>query len=64
MYEFKGKGLVGGLFNRQVLISLIICLLGSTSQFAQSLDFIDLRVTCVQVLYCLVPAFFLMLMLN
>ena len=64
MYEFKGKRLIGSLLNRQFLISLIICLLGRTSQFAQSLYFISLRVACVQDLYCLVPAFFLILMLN
>ena len=64
MYEFKGKRLIGSLLNRKVLVSLIICLLGRTSQLAQPLDLISLRVSCVQDLYCLVPAFFLMLILN
>lgn len=48
---------------RSVLIILIISLLAYANQSAKSLDTIA-RDTCVQVSYCLAPAFFLIGILN
>ena len=49
---------------RSVLIILIISLLAYANQSAKSLDTIASRDTCVQVIYCLAPAFFLIGILN
>lgn len=49
---------------RSVLIILIISLLAYANQSAKSLDTIASRDLCVQVSYCLAPAFFLIGILN
>lgn len=49
---------------RSVLIILIISLLAYANQSAKSPDMIASRDTCVQVIYCLSPAFFLIGILN
>lgn len=60
----EGKLLSGGLSMCRILVILIVSLLAYTKQPAKALDVISSRVFCVQVLYCLAPAFFLIGILN
>ena len=55
---------LGDLSEYRLLITFEISLLRDTKQPAKTRYRIYLRVFCMQVLYCLVPAFFLMGMLN
>ena len=62
--ELQSERFSGNLYSCRVIAPLVISLLAYASQFAQPLNRIILRGLCVQVVYCLAPAFFLMLTLN
>lgn len=54
----------GRLCQSGIVIVLVIGLLAYANQSAKTLDMIASRVLCVQVIYCLAPAFFLIGILN
>lgn len=60
----KGKLLAGGLGMCCVFIVLVVSLLTYTKQLAETPDTVASGVLCVQVPYCLAPAFFLIGILN
>ena len=59
-----GKLLTCNPLKKTVLVILVISLLREVKQLAETLYLITARVFCMQVLYCLAPAFFRMEMLN
>ena len=60
VYERNSELLLGNSLEYTVFVVLVIGLLRHTKQRAETLHLIMLRVCCIQVLYCLVPAFFLL----
>lgn len=60
VYERNSELLLGNSLEYTVFVVLVIGLLRHTKQRAETLHLIMLRVCCMQVLYCLVPAFFLL----
>ena len=60
----KSELLLCGLGKGRVFVILIISLLAYANQSAKALNTIASRILCVQVSYCLAPAFFLIGILN
>lgn len=58
------KFLLGDFLENRVLIMFKISLLGYTKQSTKTRDSESFSALCMQVIHCLVPAFFLMGMLN
>ncbi len=61
---FKDERLLRGFSASGFPFVLMICLLAYAKQSAQRLDAVLPRVACMQVLYCLAPAFFRIWMSN
>ena len=60
----QSKGFPGYTGQDLRFVVLVICLLRYAKQLAKMLNLISFGVPCVQVVYCLAPAFFLIWMLN
>ena len=62
--ELQDERFLGRLSHHSRLIVLVICLLRYTKQLAKKPNPVSDGILCVQVLYCLAPAFFLIEILN
>ena len=62
--ELQGERFLSRLSHHSRLIVLVICLLRYTKQLAKEPNPVSGGILCVQVLYCLAPAFFLIEILN
>lgn len=63
-YVLERKRHPGCLGQCRVFVVLIISLLGYAKQYTKELDVVASRIPCMQVPYCLAPAFFLIGILN